>query len=515
MKKLLFFCFFIQISSSLFAQNWTKYYGYGQQPYAAYCIQQYDNGYILLGNINNYTYGWIVKTDINGNELWDIKIGDGVHETIPSNIEQALDNGFILCGGTTLYSSTHFDPFIMKLNSCGDLEWCKILNYDSTSDWGETVKPTPDGGFVMVGEFYGNDPNDRVRLFKFDRSGELFWYKIYNRDSLIFSENVRSLYVDTTNFLITGSCYYPNWLMPYYIQTDTSGNETWRLVYGQHTGFFVGDAYASVRDIHGNYYSAGGSDVSPELLKFSGNGYEMMNVNLFPAATSGDAGTILALNDTNYIMVAGWAVGSAIYLCVLKTDTLGNIRKLTYLPNASVDIITSTAKTFDNKIIGIGTDFIGANSRIVLYKFNSDLQYDSVYSRHFTYDSLCPDTIVSHTFNPNCGELVGLKEPLTNPAIAALRVFPNPATQIITVEFPKYIVVKTGQSGFGSTTVFYHWESTTLEVYDPSGKMIFENEIIRAQKTLELNVLGWHSGMYYFRLVYNNQMVSGEKVVVE
>src|SRR5208283_3538692 len=110
---------------------------------AAYCIQQYDKGYILLGNINNYTYGWIVKTDINGNELWDIKIGDGVHETMPSNIEQTSDNGFILCGSTNLYNSPHTDPFIMKLNSCGDLQWCKVLIYDSTGDGSIAVKPTP------------------------------------------------------------------------------------------------------------------------------------------------------------------------------------------------------------------------------------------------------------------------------------------------------------------------------------------------------------------------------------
>jgi hypothetical protein len=162
----------------------------------------------------------------------------------------------------------------------------------------------------------------------------------------------------------------------------------------------------------------------------------------------------------------------------------------------------------------IGTDFIGANSRIVLYKFNSNLDYDSVYTRHFTYDSLCPDTIVSHTFNPNCDELVGLKEPLTN-LTTALKVFPNPATQIITVEFPKYIVVKTGQSGFGSTTVYYHWKSTMFEFYNLEGKMLFEKEIQQSQQVLQMDVSGWTRGLYYFKLEYNNQMVAGEKVMVE
>ena len=230
-------------SFSLFSQNWIKYYGYGQQPYAAYCIQQYDKGYILAGNVNSITYGWIIKTDINGNEHWDIKIGDGINQTGINDVENTIDNGLILCGSTAIYNSPHTDPFIMKLSSCGDSEWCKVLIYDSTSDGSIAVKPTPDGGYVLLAEFYGNDPNDWVRLFKFDSSGELFWYKIYNRDSLIYGEILRSLYVDTTNFLITAFCYYPNWMMPYYIQTDTSGNETWRLVYGQHLDWLCWGCY--------------------------------------------------------------------------------------------------------------------------------------------------------------------------------------------------------------------------------------------------------------------------------
>jgi hypothetical protein len=249
------------------------------------------------------------------------------------------------------------------------------------------------------------------------------------------------------------------------------------------------------------------------LLKFSSLGEEMMNVDLFPTATSGGAGTILALNDTNYIMCAGWRVGSPIYLAILKTDTLGAIRKIKYLPNPDNVIVSWSLKTFDNKIVLIVTDFIGANSRIVLFKFNSNLDYDSVYMRPFVYDSLCPHPIVSDTIMPSC-IIVGLQEALTNPETAALKVFPNPAKQKITVEFPKYVVVKTSRPGFGSTTVYHHWRSTILEVYDLSGKKIFEKEVIRMQSALDIDVSEWQPGLYYFRLVYNKQTVAGEKVVV-
>ncbi len=518
MKKLLILCIFFQINVSLIAQDWIKYYGYGSQPHSSYCIEHYDKGYLLAGDINSYKYGWLIKTDINGNTLWDIKIGDGINLTSISNVENTFDHGLILCGGTAMYNPPHTDPLIMKLNSCGELEWCKALVYDNAGDGAIRVKQTLDGGYILSAILYGDySGKDIVHLFKFDSGGELFWHKIYNGDSLVNSEFIRDLYVDQQFFLMTGECYYPNWLKPYYIQTDTSGNETWSLAYSQHTGLgFVGDAFASVRDIHGNYYSAGRRVNSPELIKFSSEGNEMMNVDLFPTATSGGAGTILALNDTSYILCAGWAVGSTVYLGILKTDTLGNINNINYLPNPGNVIISYSAKTFDNKILLIVTDYVGGvSSRIELFKFNSNLEYDSIYTRHFTYDSLCPHSIVSDTIMPNCGVLMSTDEPLTNPETAALKVFPNPAKQKITVEFPKYIVVNTGQTGFGSTTVYHHWRSTVLEVYDLSGKKVFEKEIIRAQTTLEMDVSGWPRGMYYFQLVYNRKTVAEAKVIIE
>jgi len=170
-------------------------------------------------------------------------------------------------------------------------------------------------------------------------------------------------------------------------------------------------------------------------------------------------------------------------------------------------------QTYDNKILLIIIDYIGPNSRIELFKFNSDLEYDSVYTRQFNYDSLCPHQIISDTIMPNCDVVAGLLEPLTDPETAALKVYPNPASQKITVEFPKFIVVKTGQSGIGSTTIYHHWKSTILEVYDLSGKKVFEKEVASAQKTLEMDISGWKRGMYYFRLIYNKQTIGEVKVV--
>ena len=496
------------------AQEWIKYFATGS--YSSYCIENYDKGYILAGTVNYGKYGWVIKTDINGNKLWDIKIGNGINETKVKNIEHINDHGYILCGTTRIFNYPHSDPYIMKLNKCGELEWCKGIVYDNSGDGAISVKPTSDGGYVLTALFYGNNPDDLIRMFKFDSTGQLVWYRIFNEDPNVVSEEIRTMYADDSTFLLTGFCYYPNWIKPYFIKTDTSGNVDWTLAYSQHTGLgFIGEANATVKDIHGNYYSAGRNN-SPELLKFSGNGYEMMNVELIPGSYSGNATTLVYFNDTTLIFGSSWSLnGTDNEMALLKTDTLGNVHAIKHLPDPDHNGLWWSAKTFDNKIITIGDSYINGSYRLTLYKVNSNLEYDSVYTRPFIYDSLCPDTIVSHTISLNCDVLVGVDEPLNKPETTTLKIFPNPANQNLTVESPKYLVVKDSSNGFGSTTVYHHWKSTILEIYDISGKRVYEKEIIRAETSLDIDVSHWVAGVYNFRLVYNKQQVASEKVIVQ
>jgi hypothetical protein len=206
--------------------------------------------------------------------------------------------------------------------------------------------------------------------------------------------------------------------------------------------------------------------------------------------------------------------GTTNEMALLKTDTMGNVQAIKHLPDPDHNGLWWSAKTFDNKIITIGDSYINGSYRITLYKMNSNLEYDSIYTQPFIYDSLCPDTIVSQTINLNCDVLVGMDEPHSKPETATLKIFPNPADQNLTVEFPKYLVVKDSNNGFGSTTVYHQWKSALLEVYDLSGRRILVKEILQSQPSMEINVSTWPRGMYNFRLEYHNQTVVSEKVVV-
>ncbi|MCX6286760.1 MAG: T9SS type A sorting domain-containing protein [Bacteroidetes bacterium] len=526
MKKILGFIVLLSfIISPGHSQTWPKTYT-GMNAWADWVIQTYDKGYVILGTKTNYKIGWIIKTDINGNILWDKKLGSGQYTIYPGNIEQTQDNGFII-GGTTMQIGNQEDAFILKLNSCAELEWCKII-YTPTihDDLGWCAKPTLDGGYVLLG--FGNDPTplNRINLFRFNGVGQLLWRYYYPPDSLLFNEDATDVYVDSDGFLLTGEGYYPGpgippgygAKRPYYIKTDTAGITLWKTIYGKGT-YYWGDAAKTIKGANNNYYSAArhsdstGNDY-PALIKLFHDGDTSYNANLTQNTYLGIATTINMKDDTTLILGVAWSPdNNAGPVGLVKTDTLGNVLKgITFLNNDVT--IAGTAKSFDNKYFSVSTLF-APSGHIYAWKVNSNLEYDSLYTHPFVYDSLCPHPIVSDTIFPNCDLIVDVQEPIDNPETTHMKVFPNPASTHLSVEFPKYLKLNSGLSNFQSTTIYHQWNYTTLEVYNLSGERMFQKEIPKGQAQLEMDVSSWSKGMYFFRLIYNKQMVAGEKVIVE
>jgi len=512
------------LSELVNAQNWPKIYT-GMNAWADYVIQTYDKGYVILGTKTNYKIGWIIKTDINGNILWDKKLGSGQYKIYPENIEQTQDNGFVI-GGTTMQLGNHDDAFILKLNSCAELEWCKIFYTPSIdNDLGGCVRQTPDGGYILLGHYNDLNLKNRVNLFRFNSNGQLLWHYSYPPiDTLLFNEDEYDIYVSSDGFLLTGEGYYPGpgippgygAYRPYFIKTDTVGITQWETIYGKGT-YFWGQGFQSISN-NNNYFSATRhSDTSgydhPALTKILHNGDTSYSVDLVQNCYLGIANTIVKKDDTTMILGIAWApdnVNGPVGL--VKTDTLGNIlQSVIFLNNDAT--IAAIAKSFDNKYFSVTTDF-APSGHIYAWKVNSNLVYDTNYNHPYLYDSLCPSGIVSDTIIPNCDLIVDIQEPFNNPESTHLKVFPNPTSNHITVEFPKYLELNSGLSNFQATTIYHQWNFTSLEAYNLNGERMFQKDIPKDQVQLEMDVSNWPKGMYFFRLVYNKQSVANEKVIL-
>lgn len=245
----------------------------------------------------------------------------------------------------------------------------------------------------------------------------------------------------------------------------------------------------------------------------------MFYKDLKATSALGEATTINWFQDSTMVICAGWLGQGTDTTAVIKTDSNGNfITQKTLLLNKE-DIIRASDITFNNRIILGGSVFNNTtqNWQGYAFKLTSDLEYDSVYTRPFTYDSLCPHPIVSDTVPLDDCEvvIVGLDDAEKHPEKTRLQIYPNPAGEQITIVMPQYLVRQNPGSILSSTTTYFQWNKTRLDILSMTGKLMFTHEVPKQQSTLQVNTSAWPAGMYFVRVVYMNESVAEGKIVIE
>ena len=226
-----------------------------------------DGGFILGGvsysNIggdktqNNYgdeDY-WIVKTDSNGNKLWDKDFGGTDQEQFYS-IQQTLDGGYILGG----YSVSNIggsktenicggcDYWIIKTDSLGNKQWDKDFggsNYDILF----SIQQTSDAGFILGGASNSDSSGNKTQntwglrdywIVKTDSLGDKQWDKDFGGSNYDFLHSVRQ--TKDGGYILAGSSWsnisgdktqnswgsYDYWI----VKIDSIGNKQWDKDYG-------------------------------------------------------------------------------------------------------------------------------------------------------------------------------------------------------------------------------------------------------------------------------------------
>lgn len=516
------------ILCSVYSQQWIRVYGDETSGVGRYVIETYDKGYLFLGSRNSYKYGWLIKTDINGYVLWEKRIGNGNYSNVPFNIEQTSDKGYILCGSTTKYNA-YKDVYIQKLDVCAEPEWCKLFSNPVDNDYGQRIKQLSDGGYLFLTRYLGDNPEHRIHLSKFDSIGEIQWQHVYAQsDSAMFAEEgFDLLIIDDNRYLITGWCYYPDpgqvgsgWMRPILIMTDSLGNIVWEKPW-VFDGYFHGYGNSSVVDDSMNIYTIGqnlsgpnGRDV-PCLMKTSAIGNELYYSNFIENNSYiGGGSTINWINDSILFISASWSDSQyIIHNAFLKTDTLANIIDSLEIYPISNNIWWTT-KTFDGKFVSVGTHYDG-NWDMYAFKVNENMEYDSIYTQPFNYDSLCPDSIISETYDLECDILVDIYEPFTTKEGSKMKIFPNPAKNFITIELPKYIISEQNTEHFQVTKVHYQYNvKLNLKIYDSFGRKVMDISIMKGQKILNTDVSRLNKGLYFAVLYIENMIVTREKFLI-
>jgi hypothetical protein len=484
-------------------------------------IETYDGGIACTGTVKHvgdnsaHGYGFVKKLDVNGNTLWQKDFGmcppPGL--TYGYALSQTSDGGFILSAATNVYDGGG-DLLILKLNACGEKEWERIF-YDPGPQLVWPIYELEDGSFMTaVGQWqFDIDPLKRIWVFKLSPEGNTLWQKYFgywNPPSTNSETGRDFIKSDDGNFVISGwgGVLEPEidtlhwWTRPLFIKIDTAGNELWHhFILGMGEEFVRGSAYSGDTDSHGNIYCAGERNPPrrPYTYKVSSSGETIFHEDLTIESDSllnGFGYDIQSMTDTTFYAFAGWITTSdSLLTYVFKLDSNGMVldRKL-LLDTVSPFWPMGSTTTHDNKYIAGSYNVVDGNRYSYLWKFQSNLEYDTLYTMPRVYDSLCPYTITDDTIRLDTTTVINLEYLWNN--LKPMSIFPNPVSDKLNISIN---IVK--------------WEERLLKVSNLSGTEVFNDKIPAGKAKHTIDVSTWKPGIYIFSLYEKGSLLQTEKVV--
>ncbi len=232
----------------------------------------YSNNGNVSGNHGNADF-WIVRLDTTRNIMWQKSFGGTWNESA-NEVQHTLDGNYIV--GGIAYSpdgdvsgrkdSTQGDGWLIKVSATGTLIWQKCLG-GTFKDEIVSVKPTADGGFIILGNTWSNDLDvsgnhgmQDIWLVKVDNAGNIQWQRAlgganndYAGDLLITSDGgyIVAGATESNDGDITGHHGQKDmWI----IKLNAAGNIIWQKCFGGTQN----DGAASIKEtVDGGYIAAG------------------------------------------------------------------------------------------------------------------------------------------------------------------------------------------------------------------------------------------------------------------
>lgn len=178
---------------------WQKNYGGSRDEAPNKIIETNDGGLIIAGttastdgdisnNPNGGSKWWILKLDNMGNLLWEQIIAIGLGGSCLDVVEDLNGNlyfmGYCALNGTV--STFDVDITLLKMNSSGTVLWDKQYGSPNGDEYGASISPTADGGFILgsttqpnSGTLANNYGQRDYHIIKVDGNGNFIWERNY------------------------------------------------------------------------------------------------------------------------------------------------------------------------------------------------------------------------------------------------------------------------------------------------------------------------------------------------
>jgi hypothetical protein len=157
--------------------TWVRNYGReDKSDYACDVIETFDTNYIFVGygegyGVNHYQV-YLVKLKPNGDTVWTKNIGDSFNN-FGYCIKETIDKNYIIIGEKSTIN-TNPDVYAIKTDTNGNVLWDKTYDF-SPSNYGRRILVL-ENGYLIAGDIYRNAFN--ILLIRINNCGDTLWTKI-------------------------------------------------------------------------------------------------------------------------------------------------------------------------------------------------------------------------------------------------------------------------------------------------------------------------------------------------
>jgi len=357
MKASKIFTLVITLTLSAFFANaqtieWTRTYGGPDQDGGESMILTATGDIVIAGfKTSNFVKDvLLMKTDASGNELWSRTYNLNITDWGRS-LKQTQDGGFIIAGMTEV-SPQIYDPFLLKTDSQGNLQWVHQYDYGfGDDDRAHAVWQTSDGGYIIAGQtwlMHGAFGNYDIYIIKTDMNGIVQWTKIFFRENEGGDVALAVQQLSDGGYIIGGFTQSSEWAS-YIIRTDNLGNPVWSNIY---PGAWQSECYDIQSTPDGGFIYTGTesnftTDTDVLLVKLDANGVLQWK-KIYGTVDSDQGESVNMLQDGGYV-IAGMSSGnSASYdYYVVRTNSTGDLLWQTTFGGSSDDRAFSIATNPD------------------------------------------------------------------------------------------------------------------------------------------------------------------------
>ena len=540
MKKIIIILCVTLSITMIHAQKWEHTIGLQNRDEAGlYILEHYDYGYISSVSTQQGSGNWlglIIKTDINGNVLWEKQMGLLPEKNVSFRLRYDKQGNIYTFG---LLKSPNFEtefPFIVKLNACGEKLWCRMFALEGYI-YGifKDAIILENSDLLCLAYMPEDDPltNNNILLYRISSEGDLLWIEGYatHEDHPYYGDpNGHTLNKFGDQYIISGTVYssYPEdpnpyhvWTRPMFIGISEDFEEQWILEFGiADSTLGTGRSVVAINDtlymgIGKHRFIENGALDKEGMLMFFNNAGEQLGYHLIKDEQLG-SGIFQSLmlftekiNNDKYLVTAGyWYNEDDIGYGEIIVDTAGNVYDYTIREHTMTE--NYLVKTFDSKYtFSTGRQLPGqAYCNFYHYKLNENLEHDTLYPGIYKYDSLCENL-------PIQSEIIDL---IDCEVIVSIREFPSLEQYRQNM---KSIAITASPNPSNTGEVLLEYENaksfTNLELHVSNiyGKLIHSETVLPWQGASRLYTNAWPAGMYIVNIYSNGQLKGKCKIVVE